>query len=157
MGQKGDSHHFRHADGSGGAKRENGDCHLFAPWIHLEFDIPRLGRRVDAVLVTSTAVIPIEFKVGAKKFQQADYEQAWDYGLDLKNFHAPSHAAAIFPILCATDAPKSDRRWKPPHADGVRPPFCCNAAGLGPAIALALDGVEKGDSHHFPPFPRRKW
>jgi len=41
-----------------------------APWIHLEFDIPRLGRRVDAVLVTSTAVIPIEFKVGAKTFQQ---------------------------------------------------------------------------------------
>jgi len=109
-----------------------------APWIHLEFDIPRLGRRVDAVLVTSTAVIPIEFKVGAKKFEQLDYEQAWDYGLDLKNFHAPSHAAAIFPILCATDAPKSDRRWKPPHADGVRPPFCCNAAGLGTAIALAL-------------------
>ena len=53
-----------------------------APWIHLEFDIPRLGRRVDAVLVTSTAVIPIEFKVGAKKFQQADSAQAWDYGLD---------------------------------------------------------------------------
>jgi hypothetical protein len=79
-----------------------------APWIHLEFDIPRLGRRVDAVLVTSTAVIPIEFKVGAKKFQQADYEQAWDYGLDLKNFHAPSHAAPIFPILCATEAAKSD-------------------------------------------------
>ena len=112
-----------------------------APWIHLEFDIPRLGRRVDAVLVTSTAVIPIEFKVGAKKFEQADYEQAWDYGLDLKNFHAPSHAAAIFPILCATDTPKSDRRWKPPHADGVRPPFRCNGQGLGTAIALALDEV----------------
>ena len=116
-----------------------GDEAAPAPWLHLEFDIPRLGRRVDAVLVTSTAVIPIEFKVGAKKFQQADYEQAWDYGLDLKNFHAPSHAAAIFPILCATEAPKSDRRWKPPHADGVRPPFRCNAAGLGTAIALALD------------------
>jgi len=136
--EKGDSHLFR--GGKGG-------CHLFhgdeapAPWLHLEFDIPRLGRRVDAVLVTSTAVIPIEFKVGAKKFQQADYEQAWDYGLDLKNFHAPSHAAAVFPVLCATDAPKSDRRWKPPHADGVRPPFCCNAAGLGTAIALALDEV----------------
>jgi hypothetical protein len=97
------------------------------------------GRRVDAVLVASTAVIPIEFKVGAKKFEQADYEQAWDYGLDLKNFHAPSHAAAIFPILCATEAAKSDRRWKPPHADGVRPPFCCNGQGLGTAIALALD------------------
>ena len=45
-----------------------------APWIHLEFDIPRLGRRVDAVLVTPTCVIPIEFKVGAKKFEQLDIE-----------------------------------------------------------------------------------
>jgi hypothetical protein len=123
------------------AVRAVADPAVPAPWIHLEFDIPRLGRRVDAVLVTPTAVIPIEFKVGAKKFQQADYEQAWDYGLDLKNFHAPSHAAAIFPILCATEAPKSDRRWRPPHADGVRPPFCSSAAGLGTAIALALDEV----------------
>ena len=97
-----------------------------APWIHLEFDIPRLGRRVDAVLVTQKCVIPIEFKVGAKKFERLDEEQAWDYGLDLKNFHAPSHAAAIFPILCATEARDSDRRWKPPHADVVRPPFCWN-------------------------------
>ncbi|MGA0041200.1 MAG: hypothetical protein ACO3NZ_15250, partial [Pirellulales bacterium] len=53
-----------------------------APWLHLEFDIPRLGRRVDAVLVTSTAVLPIEFKVGAKKFNQLDYEQARGYGRD---------------------------------------------------------------------------
>ncbi len=110
-----------------------------APWLRLEFDIPRLGRRVDAVLVTSTAVLPIEFKVGGKQFNQLDYDQAWDYGLDLKNFHAPSHAAAILPILCATEAPKSHRRWKPPHADGVRPPFCCNGESLGRAIALALD------------------
>ena len=61
-----------------------------APWIHLEFDIPRLGRRVDAVLVTNSCVIPIEFKVGAKTFERLDHDQAWDYGLDLKNFHAPS-------------------------------------------------------------------
>jgi hypothetical protein len=86
-------------------------------------------------------VIPIEFKVGAKTFQQADYEQAWDYGLDLKNFHAPSHAAAIFPILCATEARDSDRRWKPPHADGVRPPFRCNGESLGRAIRLALESA----------------
>ncbi|MBU6223006.1 MAG: hypothetical protein KGR24_09720 [Planctomycetes bacterium] len=58
--------------------------------IHLEFDIPRLGRRVDAVLVLPECVIPIEFKVGAKKFERLDYEQAWDFRIDLKNFHAPS-------------------------------------------------------------------
>jgi hypothetical protein len=112
-----------------------------APWIRLEFDIPRLGRRVDAVLVLPECVIPIEFKVGAKKFERLDYEQAWDYGLDLKNFHAPSHAAAIFPILCATEARDSDRRWKPPHAGGVRPPFCCGGESLGHAIRLALESV----------------
>jgi hypothetical protein len=49
-----------------------------APWIHLDFDIPRLGRRVDAVLVLPECVIPIEFKVGAKKFERLDYEQSWD-------------------------------------------------------------------------------
>jgi hypothetical protein len=122
-----------------------------APWIHLEFDIPRLGRRVDAVLVTDTAVVPIEFKVGAKKFQQIDYEQAWDYGLDLKNFHAPSHAAPIFPILCATEASKSDRRWKPPHADGVRPPFRSNADSLGKTIALALAEAAGGSASAIDP------
>jgi hypothetical protein len=113
-----------------------------APWMHLEFDIPRLGRRVDAVLVTPACVIPIEFKVGAKKFERLDYEQAWDYGLDLKNFHAPSHAAPIFPILCATEAGDSDRRWKPPRADGVRPPFRCNAESFGRAIRLALESAD---------------
>ncbi len=118
-----------------------------APWIHLEFDIPRLGRRVDAVLVTQKCVIPIEFKVGAKKFERLDMEQAWDYGLDLKNFHAPSHAAAIFPILCATEAGDSDRRWKPPHADGVRPPFCCDGESLGRAIRLALESVAPAAIH----------
>ena len=118
-----------------------------APWIHLEFDIPRLGRRVDAVLVTQKCVIPIEFKVGAKKFERLDMEQAWDYGLDLKNFHAPSHAAAIFPILCATEAGDSDRRWKPPHADGVRPPFCCSGESLGRGIRLALESVTAAAIH----------
>jgi len=43
-------------------------------------DIPRLGRRVDAVLVTPSCLIPIEFKVGAKKFERLDYEQAWEHG-----------------------------------------------------------------------------
>ncbi len=53
--------------------------------------------------------IPIEFKVGARNLERLDYEQAWDYGLDLKNIHAPSLAAPIFPILCATEARDSNR------------------------------------------------
>ncbi len=107
-------------------------------WIHLEFDIPRLGRRVDAVLVSGPAVISIEFKVGSRQYLRSDYEQAWDYGLDLKNFHAPSHSAPIFTVLCATIAPQSDTHWEAPHHDGVYPPFSCNSEGLKTAIRLAL-------------------
>lgn len=107
-------------------------------WLHLEFSIPRLSRRVDAVVVAAGAVLPIEFKVGEARYLTADYEQAWDYGLDLKNFHQATHGAPVFPILCATAAPPKDRVWRMPHPDGVRPPYRCNAVGLGAAIRGAL-------------------
>ena len=61
--------------------------------LFLEFDVPRLGSRIDAVLVSGSAVFPIEFKCGERQFRLADYNQAWDYALDLKNFHAASHEA----------------------------------------------------------------
>ena len=77
-------------------------------WVVLEFDIPRLGSRVDVVVVSGSALIPIEFKVGEKAYTRPDFNQAWDYALDLKNFHAASHHAPIFPILLATEAPDAD-------------------------------------------------
>lgn len=45
-------------------------------WLFLEFDVPRLGSRIDAVVVTARVVIPIEFKVGSREFARADYDQA---------------------------------------------------------------------------------
>ena len=111
----------------------------FDGWLFLEFEVPRLGSRVDAVVVTSSAVIPIEFKTGSDDFPRADYDQAWDYGLDLKNFHAASHLASIFPVLCATDAPDGDRIWEAPHSDGVRPPRRCTPSGLRAAIESAKE------------------
>ena len=72
--------------------------------VFLEFEVPRLGSRIDAVLVEGAAVFPIEFKCGETRFLPGDYEQAWDYALDLKNFHRASHEAAVAPILVATAA-----------------------------------------------------
>jgi hypothetical protein len=60
--------------------------------IFFEFNIPRMGRRVDAVLVIGSVVFVIEFKVGSNIFERAAVDQAWDYALDLKNFHQASHA-----------------------------------------------------------------
>ncbi len=103
-------------------------------WLYLEFDVPRLGSRIDAVLVLGNAIFPIEFKVGEREYRRGDYEQAWDYGLDLKNFHEASHQADIFPLLVSTKAEKADIEWAPPHHDGVRPPRRCNEQELQAAL-----------------------
>jgi hypothetical protein len=60
----------------------------------------------------------------------ADYNQAWDYALDLKNFHLASHDAPIWPVLVATEAVYSDDAWAPTHPDGVRPPRRCSAGDI---------------------------
>ena len=106
--------------------------------LFLEFDVPRLGSRIDAVLVSGPAIFPIEFKCGEVSFTTAAFNQAWDYGLDLKNFHAASHDAPIFPVLFATEARHSDARWAAPHPDGVRPPYRCGPDGFRAAIESAL-------------------
>ena len=73
--------------------------------VFLEFVVPRLGKRIDAVVVLRHLILVIEFKVGEKTFTRSARDQVWDYALDLKNFHETSHAAQIVPILIVTDAP----------------------------------------------------
>ncbi|MEX2016036.1 MAG: DUF2075 domain-containing protein [Candidatus Hydrogenedentales bacterium] len=102
--------------------------------LYLEFEVPRLGSRIDAVLVSGVAIFAIEFKCGERQFRLDDYNQAWDYGLDLKNFHAASHDAPIFPILVATEAGTDDDGWQAAYPDGVRPPYRCSPRGLRRAI-----------------------
>lgn len=126
--------------------------------LFLEFDVPRLGTRVDAVLVSGPAIFPIEFKCGESRFNTADLNQAWDYALDLKNFHSASHVAPIFPILLATEAQNSDAAWSDPYADGVRRPYRTGLDRLRFAIddALAhsrgptMDGPAWGASPYRP-------
>jgi hypothetical protein len=67
----------------------------------LEFDIPRMGRRIDAVLIVGHLIVVIEFKVGSDVFDRSAIERVWDYSLDLKNFHGVSHAVPIVPLLVA--------------------------------------------------------
>src|SRR2546422_1536769 len=90
--------------------------------VFLEFVVPRIGSRIDAVLVFGPVLFVIEFKVGAEAFTRDDINQVWDYALDLKNFHRESHTAAIVPILGATHASRSDVVLSKPYRDGVYPP-----------------------------------
>jgi hypothetical protein len=74
-------------------------------WLFLEFEVPRIGSRIDAVLIIGPAILVTEFKVGEHEFRIADQNQVWDYALDLKKFHQGSHSAPIVPILVATNTP----------------------------------------------------
>jgi len=111
------------------------DGHLF-----LEFLIPRMGKRADAVLVLGDTVFVIELKVGAHDFDRGAIDQVHDYALDLKNFHLGSHDLPIVPILVATKATQDPGtlRWA---ADRVAEPVLVGSEGL--AAALALGGAQE--------------
>lgn len=71
--------------------------------IIFEYDIPRLGKRIDVVILTKGIIFCLEFKVGESSILEADVDQVLDYALDLKNFHKFSQDNLIVPILIATN------------------------------------------------------
>ncbi|MEM9480473.1 MAG: DUF2075 domain-containing protein [Verrucomicrobiota bacterium] len=75
--------------------------------LYFEFVVPRIGQRIDVLLLSGATILVLEFKVGEKNFARSAIDQVWDYGLDLKNFHETSHDAWIAPILVATEAKPS--------------------------------------------------
>lgn len=109
--------------------------------VFLEFDVPRIGSRIDAVLVAGPAVFVIEFKVGERRVNTHDFNQAWDYALDLKNFHLASYTVPILPVLVATESDDCEPELLEPAADLVFRPMTCNAGTLGKALRLGMARV----------------
>jgi DUF2075 family protein len=107
--------------------------------IFFEFSIPRMGKRIDSLIIIDNVVFVIEFKVGENKFLQYQIEQVWDYALDLKNFHKPSHNAVLAPILVATEARKSFIKiTTTEHNDNLIFPLRLNKEDLNEAIRNIL-------------------
>jgi hypothetical protein len=109
--------------------------------LFLEFNIPRMGRRIDAVLLLGPVVFVIEFKVGESAFERAAMDQVWDYALDLKNFHEASHSVSIIPILIATGATKSVPLNLHVDQDQVYRPIPVHPTGFRQAIDVAMRTV----------------
>ncbi|MEI6587862.1 MAG: DUF2075 domain-containing protein [Candidatus Moraniibacteriota bacterium] len=103
--------------------------------IFFEFSIPRMGRRIDVVLIIKNVIFVLEFKVGEKEFLISAIDQVWDYSLDLKNFHETSHTHLIAPILIATKAKSSFLEISTTfHNDNLLFPIRTNIESLGIAI-----------------------
>ena len=85
---------------------------ILSPWantqehIIFEYDIPRLGKRIDVVLLLKGIIFCLEFKVGQSSILEIDIDQVLDYALDLRNFHKLSQDKIIVLILIATNTNK---------------------------------------------------
>lgn len=99
--------------------------------IYFEFSVPRLGKRIDTVVLLDEVVFVLEFKVGEASFTPAAVDQVWDYALDLKNFHETSRERRIVPVLVATEASPSYLTFRQSQRnDGVFEPIRSGAQQL---------------------------
>ena len=125
--------------------------------ILFEYDIPRLGKRIDVVLLINGIIFCLEFKVGETKVLESDLDQVLDYALDLKNFHKYSENKIIVPILIATNYKSSSKDIiMSIYDDKVVNPLVTGESGISYLILKVLEmfpNEEKVDDNwHISPY-----
>jgi hypothetical protein len=105
--------------------------------LYFEFTIPRMGKRVDNILIINNCIFIIEFKIGSVVFDSYAKEQAFNYGLDMNNFHEGSHNKIIIPILVADVAADVQNVYHNAY-DNLHDTIFANASNLSEVINLSL-------------------
>ena len=114
--------------------------------IYFEYSIPRMGRRIDVVLLIGPVIFVLEFKVGESEFSTYAMDQVCDYALDLKNFHDSSHEQYIAPVLIATCAKDAVPIIAiTPQNDKLLFPIKSNITQLGKVIEDVIGFVDGND------------
>ena len=116
------------------------------PGAHLAFEypIPRMGKRVDVIILYSGVVFVLEFKVGERLYQNSALEQGLDYSIDLKNFHEQSHYRSIVPIIIATEAPSCELLIKK-YPDFVYHPIKSNKSNFVSHIKAVANEINESN------------
>lgn len=113
--------------------------------LYFEYSIPRLGKRIDVLALIGPAIFVIEFKIGEDDFAAYALDQAYDYALDLKNFHETSHTVPVVPIVVPTRAKKAITAIEyTAHGDKVMLPIKATTESLGDVIRRALEFTSGG-------------
>lgn len=103
-----------------------------------EYTIPRIGKRIDNVILYKGIIFLLEFKVGSDTYPNHAKEQVIDYALDLQSFHKESHDRLLVPLLICTKAPQEDMAIKE-LKENILDVYCCNGSG----IAAYIDFVSR--------------
>lgn len=108
--------------------------------IIFEYDIPRLGKRLDVVLLLKGVIFCLEFKVGKQDETESMVDQVFDYALDLNNFHKFSEGKTIAPIFIPTEKTTSSAHvQKSVYSDNVLNPLITGENDLSIVIQTVLD------------------
>ena len=110
----------------------------------LNYRLLRLGRRVDAILVTPGAVLVFRIATEASRFRPADRVAVEDAALDLADFHGGCRRMPVIPVLVM---PNGDR------PRGGRPLPLLGAAPVVETTRLLLPGLLRDIAGGFPAVP----
>ncbi len=111
--------------------------------ILFEYTIPRIGKRIDTVLIYKGIIFLLEFKVGEQSYPKYAIEQVLDYALDLSCFHKSSHDKLLVPILISTKALENNNEKITELKDNILDVYCCNGASLYDYIRRVCDEYKK--------------
>ena len=110
--------------------------------IIFEYTIPRMGKRVDVVLLHKNIVYLLEFKCGDDQYASA-FDQVYDYALDLRNFQKESHDKLITNIIVPTRAQHGE--IKIIENERIIEPIFCNSLNIREAIDVVADKYIEND------------
>lgn len=117
--------------------------------LYFEYNIPRMGRRADVIVVIDEIVFILEFKTAGSKFTHDAITQVWDYALDLKNFQEGSLERIIVPVLVATLERNNNCDFSlNPFKDNVYEPLRTNANRLCDAFYISLENIPHPKIEH---------
>lgn len=112
--------------------------------LYFEFSIPRMGKRVDNIIIHKNIIFVIEFKVGDNHYSNHAQNQTIDYCLDLLNFHEGSHDKIIIPVLVATKAPTLQNDFL--KAKSLEQCILCNDTNLNEILNQIAEEFNTNDS-----------
>ncbi|MBT3324608.1 DUF2075 domain-containing protein, partial [archaeon] len=122
--------------------KDNSEGHIF-----FEFAIPRMGKRVDNIVIIGDLIFVIEFKVGDTKYEKSAVDQVLDYSLDLKNFHQGSHNEKLIPLFVSTHAQEKEN-FIQKYQDLLYQPVFANKDNLYSVLSFCF--TEKGTTNIDP-------
>ena len=110
--------------------------------LYFEYNIPRMGRRADVIVLIDGIVFVVEYKTAEQRFTREAMVQVWDYALDLKNFQEGCLDRILIPILVAPKEKDSHCHLTLKHfEDMVYEPLMVNRKKLSEVFESVLEGV----------------